>query len=149
MEAFQLSPGITPLLTDVVLAEFVLLLAALHLWRGRDGLEAAVALNALLLGAIKLVTDYNDLLDVPVALAGIVGGLAYLVRLRVPRPARRPPGAATLVLATGVGALGVLKLLLDFYDPFDLLLALLAIVLAAWWFASARRGVGSPAAVAV
>ena len=145
MDAFQLSPGITPLLADVVLVEFVLLLAILYRARGADGFEAAVALNALALGAIKLGTDYADLLDDPVALAGIIGGSLYLWGLRTPRSLRPAPGKGTLVVAAVVGLLGVLKLYLDFYDPFDLLLALLAIVLALWWFASVRRRSRDPA----
>ncbi len=147
-DAFLLSPGITPLLTDLVLVEFVLLSGALYRLAGPRGFEAAVALNALLLGAIKLATDYTDLLDLPVALAGLVGGLFCLVGLAGrPRRPRLPKGLVR-TLALVLGAVGLLKAGLDFYDPFDLLLSAVVMVLAFWWLVPGRpRGADPLAAV--
>lgn len=139
MDAFQLSPGITPLLTDVLLVEFVLLAGGLYRLAGPRGFEFAVALNAFVFGAIKLVTDYTDLLDLPVALAGVVAGGLFLARL-VPR-SWRWSAPATLVRsgALVLGVIGVAKVALDFYDPFDVLLGLLEMVLAFWWLTASRR----------
>ena len=138
MDAFQLSPGITPLLTDVLVVEFVLLAGGLYRLAGPRGFEFAVALNALILGAIKLVTDYTDLLDLPVALAGLIAGALYLARLV---PATRQWSAPTAAVRGGaliLGVIGVAKVALDFYDPFDVLLGLLEMVLSFWWLTASR-----------
>jgi len=146
VDVFQLSPGITPLLTDALLVEFVLLAGGLYRLAGPRGFELAVALNALVFGAIKLGTDFTDLLDIPVAMAGLVGGGAYLVRL-VPSLRRwSAPSVAVRLGALLLGAIGVAKVALDFYDPFDVLLALLVMVLAFWWLTSSRRPTAGPSA---
>jgi xanthine/uracil permease len=139
MTAFNLSPGITPELTDAVLAEFVGLLAIAYVAWGGRGVELVVGANALALGAIKLLTDYSDLGDWPVAFGGIIAG-AWVVwsALRDRRPRLRH---RTLELVVGVVAMliGLVKAARDFYDPFDLTLAgtLFACGL---WLVSGRYG---------
>ena len=132
MTDFQLSPGITPELTDAVLLLFAVSVGVAYAWRGGWGLELAVGANALLLGVIKLITDYSDPLDVPVALAGIVGGL--LVLLAVLRPGS-PFGShrgSEILIGVLLFLIGAYKILRDFYDPFDLLLAALIAVIGVW-----------------
>ncbi len=133
MSGFALSPGITPELTDAVILEFALLLAILIAWRGAEGAQLAVAINAVVLGAIKIATDYSDLGDLPVALAGIGAG-ALLLWANL---GGRTPWRAHRATELGIGALliatGAIKVVLDFYDPFDLLLAALVIAIGLWF----------------
>jgi hypothetical protein len=119
---FILSPGISPELTDVFVVGVPLALGLGYLFWQRTGFELALASSALTLGLIKLVTDYSDPWDVGVALAAILGGIAWIListgfvkRILAARPVR-------WILGFFCIGLGVLKLR-DFYDPFDLLLA--------------------------
>ncbi len=131
MTGFLLSPGITPQLTDLFVLEFPLALGFAYFLRGRQGVELIVGLNALVLAVIKLVTDPSDLWDVIVAVGVAAGGVAVLYPLLV--PAASPLSfRASVVLGGTVGALGCLKALSDFYDPFDLLMADLGIVAGLW-----------------
>jgi len=132
MSGFALSPGITPELTDAVILESALLLAVLIAWRGAEGAQLAVALNAVALGAIKLATDYSDLGDLPVALAGVGAG-AFVLWANLGDPTRyRPHRAAEIGVGAVLMAIGATKATLDFYDPFDLLLAALVIAIGLW-----------------
>ena len=72
MSGFVLSPGITPELAEAFVVELPLALALGAIGDGRRGLWTALGVNAALLGAIKLVTDYSDPLDVPVAFSGLL-----------------------------------------------------------------------------
>lgn len=121
MSGFNLSPGITPLLTDLFVVQVPIALALGYAIRTGRGFQFAFGLYAVVLGAIKLYTDYTDLLDLPVAFGGIVGGLGVLAisvrpAWRLGRSIRRV-GAVLLVL------IGAIKVARDFYDPFDVLLA--------------------------
>ena len=129
---FMLSPGITPLLTDLFVLEFPLAAGIAYGLRGGRGFELILALNLFVLGLIKLATDYTDLPDLPVAFAGIVGGAWWLAAVVAPsvRPSAHPGWGA--VGGAVIGAIGGIKILRDFYDPFDLLLAVLALVVGLW-----------------
>ena len=127
MSAFLLSPGITPELADAFVIELPVAVGLGYLLARRTGFEVAFALNALALGAIKLVTDYGDLLDAAIALATLAGGGAWLhLAFRRSPMTETARGLFLLVGATSLVA-GLVKLQ-DFYDPFDLLLADAAIV---------------------
>ncbi len=141
MSEFNLSPGITPELVGVVVLAFPLLVALLYRVDRERGVEWAFALNALGLGVVKLVTDYADLGDVAVALAGVFGGLLLLARSMGPRPR---PSAGLALLGLTVAAIGGIKVARDFFDPFDLLLATVLIVVGVWlatpWLRAWGRG---------
>ncbi len=129
MSGFVLSPGITPLLTDLFVVEFPILLAFGYLWKAGRGIELAIAANALAMSLIKLVTDYSDLYDDLVAGATLLsGGLLLVHAASSSRP--RVPAARALEVLIAVGAigLGLTKIRTDFYDPFDALLADLGVV---------------------
>lgn len=138
MSGFLLSPGITPELTDIFVTELPIALGLGYLLGRRVGFEFAFALNALVLGIIKLVTDYSDLEDDAVSLAAILGGIFWMASSRGLLDERRGLRGLVSVLGLLFVLIGLLKLQ-DFYDPFDLLLADLVIVsgIALWVF---RRG---------
>ncbi len=129
MSGFLLSPGITPELTDIFVVELPLAVGLGYLLGRRYGFEVLFALNAVALGAVKWYTDYFDLPDVAVALAAIVGGALWLATLVERVPANRARRTAFSVLAPIFALVGAVKLL-DFYDPFDILLADAVIVVA-------------------
>ena len=135
LDAFSLSPGITPTLTDVFVVELPILLGILYVVAGRRGVEAGFALNAIVLGAIKLFTDFADPWDDAVAIAGIVGGLVVLVPAL--SAARRSPRGSNGLRAVGMVVLflGALKIALDFFDPFDVLLADVCVITGLWLIA--------------
>lgn len=129
MTGFVLSPGITPLLTDLFVLELPVALGVSYAWRGARGFELALALNAVALGLVKLVTDYGDPGDLPVAIGGLVAGALFALEpLKRPAWSRRQ-ASALLVVGPVSGLIGLAKAALDFYDPFDLLLSDLLIVL--------------------
>lgn len=129
MTGFVLSPGITPLLTDLFVLELPLALGFAYAWRGARGFELALALNAIALGVVKLVTDYRDVGDLIVAIGGLIAGTLFaLESLKRPAWTRRQT-TGLLVAGVAVGLIGVTKAAVDFYDPFDLLLADLLMVL--------------------
>lgn len=141
MSGFLLSPGITPLITDLAVLALPLGLALGYLLHPPRGFELGLAAVTLALGLVKLATDPFDLLDLPVALGGIlIGGslLAHAVDHPVlawmPGPLWRSFG----VLAVAVGAF---KIATDPYDPFDVELAALVLGLGGL-FASARGSFG-------
>lgn len=131
MTEFLLSPGITPQLTDLFVLEFPIAVGFALFLRGRRGVELVIGLNALALAVIKLVTDYSDPWDDLVALAALAGGVLVLQPLFTGRSGGMGVGAATFA-GGAIGAIGCLKALSDFYDPFDLLLADLGIVTGLW-----------------
>jgi hypothetical protein len=139
MSNFLLSPGITPELADAFVIAVPLAVGFGYLLGGRRGFELGVSLAAIVLGAIKLSTDFRDLPDDVVALAAMVGGATWA--LWATETFR--DGRSTRLLGGIFGPLvllvGVIKLR-DFYDPFDLLLADCTILAgAAIWLYSRRR----------
>ena len=144
MSAFQLSPGITPELTDAFVIELPLALAAGYLFGRRVGFEVAMALNAVALGVVKFLTDYADPWDDLVSAAAVLGGGFWIPTVRGALNGRRPLRTALAIAGLVCVLIGVYKLT-DFYDPFDLLLADCVIVagLALWVY---RRGYPGPTA---
>ena len=130
MTGFELSPGITPALVGAVSVELPLALGLGYLlFRGR-GFEYALGLNGIVLGSLKVLTDYRDLYDTTIALLALVGGLTLVARVALPRG--RAPAFFLLFLGVYAIPFGATKLLGDFYDPFDLVVADLAVVLGLW-----------------
>lgn len=126
VNGFLLSPGITPLLTDWSLVAFVLLPGLGAAWGGRRGFLVGFLLVGVGLAAVKLVTDWFDPFDDVIAVGALAGALGWAARdLRVSLRAERHA-----YLAVGLFALltGLLKVYSDFYDPFDLLVALTGVV---------------------
>jgi hypothetical protein len=128
VDGFHLSPGITPLLTDLFVAAVPLALGIGYLLGRSRGVETALGGSAVALGLVKLFTDYPDLRDDLVAFAALLAGLAFLSHAFRPDWSSRIPrllagvGAAVLLLV------GAYKIYSDFYDPFDVLLADLTIL---------------------
>jgi hypothetical protein len=122
VSVFQLSPGITPELTDIFVIELPLALALGYLLDRRTGFELAFALNAVALGVIKFVTDFSDPWDDLVSLGAVLGGGLWMGITHGWTNHHR--ALRIVAVAVGVFALvvGLIKLD-DFYDPFDLLLA--------------------------
>lgn len=139
MSSFLLSPGITPELTDVFVIELPLALAAGYLFGRRGGFEYALAANALVLGLIKVVTDFADPWDDAVSLAALLGGALWILTIGGRRSDRTRLRGSIALAGLAFVALGILKIVTDFYDPFDILLADTAIAAggALWVY---RRG---------
>lgn len=139
MSVFLLSPGITPEITDIFVIGFPIALGLGYLLRRRIGFEVAFVLNALALAGVKLATDYFDPWDDAVTLATLLGATYWSLALRgtLSRAGtyRGVVGAAALLVVL----IGILKIVTDFYDPFDILQADATIVagLAVWVY---RRG---------
>ena len=138
MSAFVLSPGLTPGLTDAFLLELVLAVGVGHLLDRERGVEIALALNAIALASVKLITDWADLPDVPVGVAGILGGGALLLRGRWGRSAAPAGPWPSRLLGAAVLLLGAVKGFGDFYDPFDLTLGMVLVVVGLWLVAGRR-----------
>jgi len=139
---FQLSPGITPELTDIFVIELPLALAVGYLFGRRVGFEFAFALNALALGVVKLITDYADPWDDLVSMAALLGGGFWIPTALGSLNRSRFWGRTLAVAGLIFVLIGIIKLR-DFYDPFDLLLADCVIVagLALWVY---RQGYPNP-----
>ncbi len=144
MSAFALSPGLTPGLTDAFLLELVVGLGVGKLLGGERGVETVLALNGIALAVVKLLTDWADLPDVPVGVAGILGGAAVLVRGRWGVPWSPGGPWPSRVAGAVVLLVGAVKGLGDFYDPFDLMLGA-ALVVLGLWLAAGRRPLKAPA----
>jgi hypothetical protein len=122
VSVFQLSPGITPELTDAFVIELPLALGTGYLVGRRAGFEFAFALNVLALGLVKFLTDYADPWDDLVSAAAVLGGGFWIPTMRGALNGRRLLRSSLAVAGLVFVVLGVVKLT-DFYDPFDLLLA--------------------------
>ena len=122
MDHFVLSPGITPFVTDVTLLAFAGLLGLGYLLRGGLGVLGGIAVDAIAMAVYKLATDLPDPYDDLVSLAALLLGAVLVTALL----RGRLPGSSHAWTAIGiVGALlAVSKVLSDFYDPWDLLLAI-------------------------
>jgi hypothetical protein len=136
---FLLSPGITPELADTFVVLVPLVVGLGYLLGKRRGLELAFSGFAVILGGIKLYTDYVDLPDAVVAVLAILGGLLWGLLATGALPAGRGARLAGSVLAPLLVVVGAVKLR-DFYDPFDILLADCAVVagVALWLYAQRK-----------
>lgn len=130
MDGFQLSPGITPFLTDIFVLIFPLaVVGGFVLGRG-PGLALGFGVVAIALAVVKLWTDYFDPGDDVVAIVGLVGGLLVALTANGWRPKIGRAGrVAIFVVFFGTG---VIKARFDFYDPFDLLLAVIDALAGGW-----------------
>ncbi|MCI4347809.1 MAG: hypothetical protein L3J97_04225 [Thermoplasmata archaeon] len=141
MTGFLLSPGITPALVSACSVELPLTLGLAYvLYRGR-GLEVAIGLNAVAFAAIKIYTDFSDVFDLVIAVVVLFAGVVWLVLSR--SPTRSPSGlirGVSFLLAALALPLGALKVISDFYDPFDTFVACLGIVAGALLFRWALSG---------
>lgn len=142
---FQLSPGITPVLVDLATIFLPIAVALGYGLRGRVGFEVSIGLVTMVLGGIKLVTDWNDALDLPLAIGGITVGLTVIASALDRRELAWMPGPVWRVFGAFAVFVGLYKVYSDFLDPFDIELgALLAglglwVVLARDTFARFRR----------
>ncbi|HZY69488.1 MAG TPA: hypothetical protein VFF67_00725 [Thermoplasmata archaeon] len=128
MQSFLLSPGITPLLADLFVSEVPVAIGlGLVLARSR-GVLLAVALNAWAMGAIKLVTDWQDLPDAVVAVGAVLAGGVLVVAAARPEWLGRVHSAGWIAGGLLLIGLGAFKIRFDFYDPFDVLLADLEVI---------------------
>ncbi len=127
MEPFNLSPGITPVLTDATLLGYVLIPYLGYLLADRRGLLAGFAAVSAAVAVIKLLTDWSDAPDVVAALAALVAPLLWagLELGRIPRG--RALRVVLALLGIGAIAVGLIKSR-DFYDPFDLFLTTSAVL---------------------
>ncbi|MCI4351996.1 MAG: hypothetical protein L3K14_01215 [Thermoplasmata archaeon] len=133
MTGFLLSPGITPALVGACSVEIPLAFGLAYVFfRGR-GLEVAIGLNTVGLAAIKIYTDYADLYDLLLAVVILAAGLVWLVlSFSWHRSPARLIRGGSMALATLVVPLGAIKVISDFYDPFDIFLACLGILAGAF-----------------
>ncbi len=148
MSAFVLSPGLTPELTDAFLLELVVAIGVGQLVDRERGVETALALNAIAFALVKLITDWADLPDALVGVAGVLGGAALLLRGRLRRPAALGRPWPARLVGAAVLVLGAIKGLGDFYDPFDLTLGMLLVVVGLWLAAGLRSPRGETARAA-
>lgn len=139
MDGFRLSPGITPVLTDLAVLALPLALAVGYLAAERRGVEVALGGVTGVLGLVKLLTDWHDLLDLPVALGGLaIGGSTIATALDL-RAVDRLPGPAWRAFGLLAVLVGAIKIRTDFLDPFDVELA--ALILALGLMVLAARGI--------
>ncbi len=149
MTGFLLSPGITPALTDLFVVEMPIALGLGYLVAGRRGFEGAFLANLFALAAVKFVTDYPDLADDAVTLAALASGIVWGIRLVGSTIRSRRARIGPRLLGAVAIALGIVKIVTDPYDPFDILLADAAIVAGvALWIARPLRGPGATPVVA-
>ena len=126
----MLSPGITPALVGVFAVELPLALTLGYLLGGRQGFGIALALSAFLLGGIKLFTDLSDPYDASVAALALVAGGTVIVQAT--GHFRRSTRALGMLVGLLAIPYGLTKIGSDFFDPFDLFLADMAIALGGW-----------------
>lgn len=145
MTGFILSPGITPALVSAVSIELPLAYGLGYVLFRTRGLDLAIVLNALLLGAIKIYTDYPDPYDMLVTAGTLASGLAMwgLTRGRAWVPSRKERTVLAAVAWYAIAA-GVLKIVTDPYDPFDTFLSASAIIAGGFVLQTLRQGRSMP-----
>ena len=144
MSGFELSPGITPLLTGAFAVEFPLSLVVGWLTHKDQGFRYALAGNALIMGVYKLATDgLADPWDAALGMAALVSAGLLLVPPRKALDWPRPIQGLLVFMAVGAMALGGLKIVGDPLDPWDLFLGdatLAGGLIFLWgWFAPRRH----------
>lgn len=131
MSGFNLSPGITPFITEMAIIGFALTfgLTAIYSKAPSKAFYLAVGLNALALSVFKIYTDYFDFWDAFLGLIIATEAIVLIVgRLRVPSNWNRGARLIATILVAIVISLSVYKILSDFYDPYDVLLSCLGIL---------------------
>jgi|HubBroStandDraft_3_1064219.scaffolds.fasta_scaffold632718_1 hypothetical protein len=136
---FELSPGITPVVVDLGVIALPLVIAVGYSLRPRGGFEIAIGLVTLLLGTFKLLTDWSDAYDLPLAVGGILLGFT-VIGVALDRPELDwMPGAFWRIFGLLAIGVGLYKIYSDFYDPFDIELGALVAGLGAWVFLARDR----------
>jgi hypothetical protein len=130
MSGFNLSPGITPLITDVAFAGFALsfgICFALFQKSHPRAIFIALGIDSIALSVFKIYTDYLDFWDVVLSVFILTEGL---MTLSVPALENRSILLRLgIYVVVGLGiAFSLYKVLSDFYDPYDLLLSCCGIV---------------------
>ena len=127
MSDFNLSPGITPFITDVAILGFVLSFGLAAFLSRKSGLRPALlvlGVDSVLVSVFKLYTDYTDFWDALLAVIILIEAL-FVIQLGASKPNLQ--WGLTRNLALVIGILGLVlsadKIVSDFYDPFDLLLS--------------------------
>ena len=126
MTGFSLSPGITPLITEVAIICFALSLGLSAIFsRARfTTFYLAIGLNALTLSLLKIYTDYFDFWDAFLGLMIAVESVVLMaMQLRESNVRRRYEWVMAITLVLVVLSLSTYKILSDFYDPNDVLLS--------------------------
>ncbi|MGI0132936.1 MAG: hypothetical protein ACREDK_07615 [Thermoplasmata archaeon] len=139
MDAFSLSPGITPTITDIFVVALPIVIGFGYAIARQRGVLAAFAANGIALGLVKVYTDWSDVLDLLVAVFVLAGAIAILVPALRPERDVSHPSVAWRALGAVVLFLGALKIALDFYDPFDVLMADVGVVTGLWLVAGTVR----------
>jgi hypothetical protein len=132
MQNFVTSPGITPLVTDLTILGFVLSLMLAIMVRSTDQAHAiyyVLGMDTVAISLIKIITDYYDLGDLILSCGALAAGLS-VVLLKLNK-SRRQLSLPLTILGIFAAALGTIKVLRDFYDPFDLVLACCTILVGA------------------
>ncbi len=128
-----MSPGITPRIAESAIFLVTLSLGLGYLVNNERLFGVILSLDVGLMAFFKVCTDYSDFRDL--VFASVALSVACVNILTMFLKSKGNPGIAlkvavaglTLLCLVGVG-LSFLKVRTDFYDPFDLLLASISIV---------------------
>jgi hypothetical protein len=130
MSGFNLSPGITPLITDIAVAGFALSFGVAFVLSRKDHYNPALialGINSIALSVFKIYTDYLDFWDVVLSIFILVEGFIAL-RASYFNNRSIPIRLVIYVIAGLVISFSLYKVISDFYDPYDLLQACCGIV---------------------
>jgi len=127
MSGFNLSPGITPFITDIAILGFVVSFGLAAFLSRRSGLRPSLlilGIDSVLVSVFKLYTDYADFWDALLAVIILIEAL-FVIQSGSRKPKLRSGFTRKLALVFGIVGLVLSadKILSDFYDPFDLLLS--------------------------
>ena len=131
MTGFNLSPGITPFITDVALIGVVVSLgfAAVLSRKNSFAIYWVLGIDSLAVSLFKVYTDLFDFWDLVLALFVVFESvLLFLACFRGSSFLRLGVRAFSVVLALLSISFSILKISFDFYDPFDVLLSCLGII---------------------
>jgi hypothetical protein len=135
MQNFVSSPGITPLITDLVILGLLLSLGLIRITFSSNQDSAltfsfVLGIDTVVISLIKIITDYYDLGDLALSVIALVSAMSVVI-FEFRKSARRHFVIPSIVLGLFAILFGVGKILRDFYDPFDLVLACCMVLLGA------------------
>lgn len=135
MQNFVSSPGITPLITDLVILGLLLSLGLIRITFSSNQDSAltfsfVLGIDTVVISLIKIITDYYDLGDLALSVIAMVSAMSVVI-FEIRKPAGRFFVIPSIVLGLFAILFGVGKILRDFYDPFDLGLACCMVLLGA------------------
>ena len=131
MAGFNLSPGITPFITNVALIVVVVSLgfAAVLSRKSSFAIYWVLGIDTFAVSLIKVYTDFFDFWDLVLALFAVFESvLLFLACFRRSSFLGLGVRAFSVVLALLSISFSILKIAFDFYDPFDALLSCLGII---------------------